>query len=119
MANDVRLRLSRKHEDDVAELLGGHHSKSSGNQWHDAADGKHGRYDDLSFAWDCKCVLPGTKSITVTRDDIAKITEQARGRKPSLPMRFYESERGLFLPPFDLILIRLQDFAELRERALS
>lgn len=95
-------------------MLGGHQSKSSGNQWHDAADGKHKAHDEFSFAWDCKCVLPATKSISISRADLDKITEQARGRRPAMPLRYYTSERGDFA--HDFIVIRLQDFVELRER---
>src|SRR4051794_3164394 len=111
---DPRLKLSRLHESDVAELLGGHRSKSSGNQWHDAADGKHGHYDDFAFAWDCKCVLPTTQSIRITRAELAKITTQAAGRRPLVPVRFYASERGQIA--YDMALVRIHDLAELRER---
>lgn len=110
--SSVRQKLSRMHEEHVIEMLGGHHSKASGNQWHDAADGKHGKYDEFSFGWDCKCALPGTKSISITRDDLTKITEQARGRRPAMPLRWYDSERGHVA--FDFILVQLDDFAEMR-----
>lgn len=107
--------LSRLHEQDIHELLGGHNSKSSGNQWHDAADGKHSRYDDeFAFAWDCKCVLPGTKSLSISRDDLHKLVAQAHGNRPMMPLRFYASERGAI--EFDLVVIKLQDFAEMKER---
>lgn len=111
-----RTRLSRLHETEVAELLGGHQSKSSGNQWHDAADGKHKAHDEFAFAWDCKCVLPGTNSISISRADWLKITEQARGRRPAMPLRFYTSERGHYPYDLDLIVIRFNDFLEMRER---
>lgn len=111
MPNDIKLKLSRRHEEDVHELLGGHASKSSGNQWHDAADGKHDIYEQLAFGWDCKCVMPTTKSLSISRDDLTKITEQARGRKPTLPIRFYETERGGV--EHDWIALRLDDFGEL------
>jgi hypothetical protein len=109
--HDIKHRLSRQHEADIHELLGGHSSKSSGNQWHDAADGKHDAYEELAFAWDCKCVMPGTKSLGVSRDDLGKITEQGRGRKPMLPIRFYATERGAV--EHDWISIRTDDMGEL------
>jgi hypothetical protein len=115
--NNPRQRLSRQHELDVATLLDGDQSKASGNQWHDAADGKHDRYEEFAFAWDCKCVLPTTKSMSVSREDLAKLIEQSRGRRPAMPIRFYDSERGHVA--FDFIIIQLTDFAELRERAMS
>lgn len=108
---DIKHRLSRQHEEDIHELLGGHSSKSSGNQWHDAADGKHDAYEELAFAWDCKCVMPWTKSLSISRTDISKIAEQGRGRKPMLPIRFYATERGAV--EHDLIAIRTDDFGEL------
>jgi hypothetical protein len=93
-----------------------HKSKSSGNQWHDATDGKHHAYDEFAFAGDCKCVLPGTKSLSISRVDLAKITQQAHGRNPMLPLRFYSSLRGDI--EFDFVAVRLHDFAELREFAV-
>jgi hypothetical protein len=112
---DPKVRLSRLHEADIAEWLGGAQSKSSGNQWHDPADGRHDPYDEFAFAWDCKCVLPGTKSLSISRLDLTKITEQARGRRPMMPLRFYASERGLI--EHDWIAIKAQDLRELIERA--
>lgn len=100
----------------MAELLEGHLSKSSGNQWHDAADGKHKAHEEFSFAWDCKCVLPGTKSLSISRDDLEKITEQARGRRPMMPLRYYTSERGDF--DLDFVVIRLHDVAEMLARVV-
>ena len=114
---NVRTRLSRQHEDAVVAAIGGHQSKSSGNQWNDAADGRHDRYDEFAFAWDCKCVLPTTKSLSISREDLAKITEQARGRRPMLPLRFYASERGAV--EHDWVAIKFEDFKELLERATA
>lgn len=111
----LRHKLSRLHEADVHALLGGHSSKSSGNQWHDAADGKHGAYDEFALGWDCKCALPGTERISISREDLDKITEQARGRIPGMPLRWYSSERGQV--EHDFILVPLSHYNELRERA--
>ena len=100
---DLKHRLSRQHEADLHELLGGHATKSSGNQWHDAADGKHDSYEELAFAWDGKCAMPWTKSMSFSRADLDKITEQARGRKPMMSFRFYDTERGGFTHDFSMI----------------
>lgn len=109
---------SRKHEEFVHALLGGHNSKSSGNQWHDAADGRHSRYEEeFAFAWDCKLALPGTKSISISRADWRKIREQARGNRPMMPLRFLSSERGDI--EFDLVVVNLHDHAEMKERIES
>jgi hypothetical protein len=115
MANDIKLKLSRRHEIYIHGLIGGHNTKSSGNQWHDAADGKTDPYGELSVAWDCKAAMPGTKSMSTSRDDLIKIREQARGRKFAMPMRWYETERGAV--EFDMMLIPLDDYMELRALA--
>lgn len=110
--------LSRKHEDDVHALLGGHNSKSSGNQWHDPADGKLSRYEEeFAFAWDCKCVMPGTKSLSISRDDLTKLTQQAHGNRPMMPLRFYSSERGHI--DHDFVAVKLHDFVEMRDRIIE
>lgn len=115
MALDPKLRLSRQHEADVHALLGGHASRSSGNQWHDPADGRHDRYErEFAFAWDCKCVLPDTKSLTIARADLTKITMQAHGARPMLPIRFWSSMKTI---EHDWVALRLHDLAELLERA--
>lgn len=107
-------KLSRKHEDDLHELLGGHQSKSSGNQWADQGDGRLGRYQNrFGWCWDAKCALPQTKSISVTRDMADKITHQAHGDRPLLPLRFYADERGGV--EHDLVVMRLSDLVELLE----
>lgn len=117
MANDIKLKLSRLHESDIHDLIGGHGSKSSGNQWHDAADGKTDPYGNLAVAWDCKCCLPQTKSMSTSRDDLVKLTEQARGRKIAMPMRYYDTERGGI--EFDMIMIPVEDYVEMRDLALE
>jgi hypothetical protein len=111
MPKDVKFRLSRQHEADLHDRLGGHISKSSGNQWHDPADGRHDPYDELSFAWDGKCALPQTQSMSFSRKDLAKIREQARGRKPMMAFRFYDTERGQVAE--DWALIQIDELDEL------
>lgn len=111
----IKHKLSRKHEADIAEALGGVQSKSSGNQWHDQTDGRTHPYDRFSMAWDCKAAMPGTKSITITREDLAKVREQSHGQTPLMPMRWYLSERGHV--EFDMVLVPAAFLAELLEIA--
>jgi hypothetical protein len=107
-------KLADKHEDDIHEWLGGHQSKSSGNQWADQGDGRLGRYQSsFGWCWDAKCALPQTKSISVTRDMVDKIIHQSHGDRPLLPLRFYSSERGQV--EHDLVVLRMEDFRELLE----
>lgn len=107
-------KLADKHEDDVNEWLGGQQAKSSGNQWNDQGDGRLGRHHhQFGWCWDCKAAMPGTKSVSVTRDMVDKITHQAHGDRPILPLRFYSSERGQI--EHDLVVLRMEDFRELLE----
>jgi hypothetical protein len=107
-------KLADKHESDVHEWMGGHQARSSGNQWADQGDGHTSRYEQLfSFAWDCKCAMPQTKSISVTREMVDKITAQAHGERIALPFRFYDSERGGI--EHDLIVLKMADFLEMME----
>lgn len=108
-------KLADQHEVDVAELLGGRKTKSSGNQWNDPADGRTDRRDvEFAFAWDCKAAMPETKSVSVTREMLNKIIEQAGGERPAIPLRFYDTWRGEV--DHDWVVIRLDDLAEMTER---
>ena len=109
-------KLADKHEDDLHEWFGGHQSKSSGNQWADQGDGRLGRYQNrFGWCWDAKCALPQTKSISVTRDMVDKITHQSHGDRPLLPLRFYATDRGAIA--HDLVVIRIADLIEVIEVA--
>lgn len=108
-------RLSAKHEADIAEWLKGHASVSSGSQWHDQADGRQNRYtQEFAWAWDCKCAMPGTKSIGVTREMLHKLIEQAHGERPMLPLRWYSSERGQV--ELDWVAVPKADLADVFDR---
>ncbi len=114
MPKPITKKLADAHEVDMAELLQGRKTKSSGNQLNDPADGRHAPYDELGLAWDCKCAMPGTKSISITREMLSKIEHEAHLLKPAIPIRFYATERGAV--EHDWIAIRLQDFLELLDR---
>lgn len=109
-------RLSRQHEGHLHDVLGGHQSRSSGNQANDQADGRHNRMEqEFAFAWDAKCALPQTKSLSITREGWSKIEEQSHGERPMMPLRFYDTERGAVWR--DLVVITLDDLMELLEAA--
>lgn len=112
-------KLSRQHENDVAEslsVLGSvHHAKSSGNQWHDSGDGRHGVGVEWGLGWDCKAAMPGTQSIRVTREMVAKIGTQSHGNVPALMLRFYENERGGYQDAYDLAVVPLSYLSALLE----
>lgn len=112
---DPKIRLSRKHEEDICAIFGGHQSKSSGNQWHDPADGRTSEYSGFPFAWDCKCIMPDTKGLRITRDDLTKITTQAHGRLPLFPIRMYSDYAGGV--EHDWAAIRVPDLRDILELA--
>lgn len=109
----LNSRMGRVHEEFLVKILGGRKTKASGSQWTDQMDGRHGRHlQEFAFAWDGKSTL--AKSIGVTRAMWEKAKEQAGGERPMLPLRFYNTEKldvGL-----DLVVIDLNDFAEMLER---
>lgn len=115
MPKPITKKLADAHEVHLADVLEGRKTKSSGNQLHDPADGRHAPYSALGFAWDCKCAMPGTKSISVTREMLGKIEHESHGLKPAVPIRFYDTERGAV--EHDWIAVRLDDFLELLDYA--
>jgi hypothetical protein len=106
--------MSEKHEEFIAEAFGGRKSRGSGSQWRDPADGRMDRRGDIiCFAWDCKSTRHA--SITIKRVDLDKVTEQAHGDRPMLPLRFYDDDR---LRGFeDWALVKVDDLGELIELA--
>jgi len=105
--------MSDKHEKDLAELLGGRVTPGSGNGWANPMDVRQHRYDPFAFALDGKSTLAA--SMSVTREMWEKAQEQAGGERPGLPLRFYDTER--LAVGLDLIVISLDDFAELLDAA--
>lgn len=104
-------KMAQRHEEFVAQTLGGRQTRGSGNQWRDQTDGKH---DDDSlvyrFAWDGKATLGA--SIGVSQQMWLKVEEQAEDRLPAIPLRFY-ADRRLTRVDQDLIVLRLSDFADI------
>lgn len=107
-------RMGDRHENDLVAALGGYKTRGSGAQWRDQMDGRLNRLvHRFAFAWDGKSTL--ARSISVTRAMWAKAREQASGERPMLALRFYDTEKldvGL-----DLVVLSLDDFTELLERA--
>lgn len=110
----LQSKMAEKHEAHLVEVFGGRRTRSSGNQANDAMDGRHSRYEEIvAFAWDGKSTR--ARSISVTRDMLAKATEQAHGERPMVPLRFYDDDR---LRNFeDWCLVREEDLLELMELA--
>lgn len=105
----------KAHESYVARLLGLDQTSASGSQWHDPGDSvdrSHPSLNDFALVVDCKCT--GTASYSLKRQMLHDWCLKAHemGKRFALPIRFEERERDS-----DYILLRLDDFAELLERA--
>lgn len=106
--------MSDKHEEHLVEIFGGRKTPGSGNQFNNPMDGRHSRYStSVAFAWDGKSTR--AKSISVTRDMIAKARQQSHGERPMLALRWYLDDR---LRTYDdWMLIEEDDLLELMERS--
>lgn len=109
-------RMGELHEEHLAEINGGRKSRSSGNQWHDAGDGRNHRDDPFNFCWDGKSTLG--KGITITLDMIAKIRDQAGGERPEIGLRWYKTG-DLTQVAEDWIATRDVDFEEMKIAATA
>lgn len=107
--------MSDKHEDFLAELLGGRKTRGSGSHWRDQMDGKNDQYEQPhALAWDGKATQ--AKSVGVSREMWAKACEQSGGLIPSIAIRFYGAGFRL-KPELDLIALEANDFAAILEDA--
>lgn len=106
--------MSSRHEATLAEELEGRSTRNSGATWHDKGDGKHDRrLDHWAFCWDGKATMAA--SISVKLSDWVKLEEQADFHSPAMPIRFYRNAR--LTQWLDLVLVRLDNFAEMRSDA--
>lgn len=103
-------KMSDAHEAFLAAFFGGRQTRGSGNQWANPADGRMDRrVHPIAWAWDGKSTR--ARSITIKRDDLDKITDQALAERPMLAVRFYDDDR---LRNFeDWALVKVDDLAEL------
>lgn len=102
--------MSDRHEQDLAERLGGRRTRGSGNQFNDQMDGRHHRFEeDFALAWDGKSTRG--KSIGVSLAMWEKAVEQAGGERAALALRWYLNER--LTETVDLMAVSLDDFEEL------
>lgn len=104
-------KMSSRHEEDVANLLGARRTKNSGAVWNDQTDGKQSyREQHYTFAFDGKSTLGS--SIGITRKMVDKVREQAHWARWCIPLRFYRDER-LTTVDEELVVLPLSDFVEL------
>lgn len=110
---DIKIKGSRKHEEDFAELIGGTRVPGSGSQWHNKGDAANQHFKLFAFRGDCKCTQG--QSISVSRAMIKKLLDDAGGERPALPLRFYKNERLDI--EYDFVAVLADDFGELLENA--
>lgn len=109
-----KIKMSQLHEEAVAEAIGGRRTRGSGSQWRDQTDAVGSTMDqEFAYASECKSTLG--QSIAVSRAMLHKLREQAGGKRPALPLRFYANERLDVAE--DWIAITLKEFQGLREAA--
>jgi hypothetical protein len=112
-----RTKMSQIHEAFLAKVFKGRPARGSGNQWHNAADGRHNHMvQPFAFAWDGKATM--TKTISIRLDMWDKICEQAGGERPMLALRWYGDERCSQVNA-DLVVLDIMDFAEMLEKVNS
>lgn len=108
-ASPTTQQMGELHEVYLADVNSGVKSHGSGSQWSDPADGRNSTDEPLPFAWDGKSTR--SKSLTVTLDMIAKITEQALGCRPQIGLRWYGNDI-LDQVLADWVAVRAEDWRE-------
>lgn len=104
------------HEIYLAKVNDGSKSRASGSKWFDQGDGRNAHDLPFAFCWDGKAALAGTKSISVTREMIAKIREQAQGERPQIGLRWYATG-DLSKVSEDWIAVPAADWEEILQAA--
>ena len=114
MTNLTTRKMSDAQEEHLVEVFGARRTRGSGNQPANPMDARQHRLDSVvAFAVDGKSTRG--KSLSVTRDMLAKAEEQSHGERPMIALRFYDDDR---LRRFtDWSLIREDDLLELIERS--
>lgn len=123
--NPTTQKMGEKHEERLALAFGGARMPGSGNQWHHQTDVRNAHDLPFAFAVDGKSTMG--KGITITRDMLDKLIEQAAGERPALGLRWYGSgdlddvaEDGVYirLPDWEEVLTAARAYAAL-EAALG
>lgn len=107
-----RKKMSRLHEEHIAEAWGGEVQRGSGNQWNNPGDVRENHVTTpVAVCADGKATAGA--SIAIARADLRKLAEQAGAEIPVLPVRFYDDER---LQDYaDYVLLREEDGLRWRE----
>jgi len=106
----LRAQMARRHEEHLAEMLGGSRSAGSGNQWHSPIDGRHNSLlRRFGFGWEAKSTRAASFSVSTALLD--KTILQAGMERPLLAVRFYGDDR---LSSYrDWVMLSLDDLVEM------
>jgi hypothetical protein len=106
--------MSDRHEAHLASVLQGRKTRNSGATFKDQGDGKQEyRSQEYVFCWDGKATEG--KGITVTREMVEKIIEQAHWAQPMIALRWYRNAR--LTESIDWVAIELDTFAQMQSEA--
>jgi hypothetical protein len=105
-----RMKMSRLHEEFLAELVGGTRSKGSGNQWTQPADGRASRILN-EYGWATEGKATCGQGIEITRKILEKLDEQAEGERPLIGLRWYADET-LETVAHELVAMQAADLQE-------
>lgn len=106
-------QMSDLHEGHVAFMMGGRVTRGSGCTARDQLDGRQSWRRSIRFAWDAKCTLG--KSLSITREVWAKVVVQAHDARPMMALRWYRNER--LDVELELGVTTLADLSELAEQS--
>lgn len=106
-----RIKMSKQHEQFLAELIGGQRNKGSGSQWTAQGDGRASR---MKHAYGFMTEGKSTCGIEIklTREIVAKAIEQAGGERVLFGLRWYEDE-SLRKVTWDIVGLFADDFGEI------
>jgi hypothetical protein len=108
-----RTKMSRIHEERLAALVGGTRSPGSGNQWTAPADGRASRMlNEYGWATEGKATLG--QGITLTREILAKLAEQAEGERPLIGLIWFADETFERVD-HELVAMNADDFTEVMD----
>lgn len=110
MSKPTTRQMSDAHEKFLEVILGARRTRGSGNQFVDPMDVKH---DDGAWRWAADGKSTFGSSLGVTPAMWEKAVEQSHGRRPILPLRWYQPDDWRLIPRLDLVVVDLHDFAEM------
>jgi hypothetical protein len=105
--------MSDRHEQFLADLIGGRRCPGSGNQSANQLDVRNDPTTGFAFGLDGKSTLG--RSLSLSETTWAKVVDQSHGLRPGMALRWYHDWR--LRSSTDLIVISTADFSEMLEIA--